>query len=140
MTYEQIRAAVMERMAVFDGIEQKRVFYQNFPYPPENLDTSGVFKPPATGLWCRFNLQYATAFMAGMADRPYTRKPGQIVIQCFARARTGTLAITQLADALEAHFAYWMIGQLECMEATQVDAGEFNGFYQINVNIRFRAG
>ncbi|UXV21069.1 DUF4128 domain-containing protein [Pseudomonas fluorescens] len=140
MTYEQIRELVVGRMAVFGGIEQKRVFYQNVPYPPENLDTSGVFKPPATGLWCRFNVQYATAFMAGMADKPYTRKPGQVSIQCFARLNTGTKAINELADALEAHFAYWMSGDLECMAASQVVAGEFQGFYQINVNIRFRAG
>ncbi|RON82437.1 hypothetical protein BK635_13125, partial [Pseudomonas chlororaphis] len=99
-----------------------------------------VFTPPAAGLWCRLNIQHATAFMAGMADRPHTRKPGQISIQCFARVRTGIKAINELADALEAHFAYWQAGDLECMEASQVVAGEFEDFYQINVNIRFRAG
>lgn len=140
MTFEEIRSAILARMSAFGGIEQKRIFYPNDRYPAENLDTSGMFKPPAEGLWCRFNIQYATAFMAGMADRPYTRKPGQISIQCFARSRTGTKAINGLADALEAHFAYWMSGDLECMEASQVVAGEFEGFYQINVNIRFRAG
>jgi hypothetical protein len=131
MTYEQIRAALTARMAAFTGIDQARIDYPNQPT---------VFTPPATGLWCRFNVQYATAFMAGMADKPYTRKPGQVSIQCFARLNTGTKAINELADALEAHFAYWMSGDLECMEASQVVAGEFEGFYQINVNIRFRAG
>lgn len=131
MTFEQIRALITARMAAFTGIEQERINYPNQPQ---------VFTPPDTGLWSRLNIQYASAFMAGMADRPYTRKPGQISIQCFARERTGTKAITELADALEAHFAYWMSGDLECMEASQVVAGEFEGFYQINVNIRFRAG
>lgn len=131
MTYEQIRAALTARMAAFTGIDQARIDYPNQPT---------VFTPPAAGLWCRFNLQYATAFMAGMADKPYTRKPGQVSIQCFARLNTGTKAINELADALEAHFAYWLSGDLECMEASQVVAGEFEGFYQINVNIRFRAG
>lgn len=131
MTYEQIRALITARMVAFTGIEQARIDYPNQP---------AVFTPPDSGLWCRLNIQYATAFMAGMADRPYTRKPGQISIQCFARERTGTKAITELADALEAHFAYWMSGDLECMEASQAIAGEFEGFYQINVNIRFRAG
>lgn len=131
MTYEQIRAALTARMAAFTGIDQARIDYPNQPT---------VFTPPAAGLWCRFNVQYATAFMAGMADKPYTRKPGQVSIQCFARLNTGTKAINELADALEAHFAYWMSGDLECMEASQVVAGEFEGFYQINVNIRFRAG
>jgi len=131
MTYEQIRAALTARMVAFTGIDQARIDYPNQPT---------VFTPPAAGLWCRFNLQYATAFMAGMADKPYTRKPGQVSIQCFARLNTGTKAINELADALEAHFAYWLSGDLECMEASQVVAGEFEGFYQINVNIRFRAG
>ncbi|MFJ2491395.1 hypothetical protein ACIOV9_07600 [Pseudomonas iridis] len=131
MTFEQIRALITCRMVSFAGIDQARVDYPNQPE---------VFTPPATGLWCRLNIQYASAFMAGMADRPHTRKPGQINIQCFARERTGTKAINELADALEAHFAYWMSGDLECMEASQVVAGEFEGFYQINVNIRFRAG
>lgn len=131
MTYEQIRALITARMVAFAGIEQARIDYPNQPT---------VFTPPDSGLWCRLNIQYATAIMAGMADRPYTRKPGQISIQCFARERTGTKAITELADALEAHFAYWMSGDLECMEASQAIAGEFEGFYQINANIRFRAG
>ena len=112
MTCEQIRALITARMVAFTGVEQARIDYPNQP---------AVFTPPDDGLWCRLNIQYATAFMAGMADRPYTRKPGQI-------------------SALEAHFAYWMSGDLECMEASQAIAGEFEGFYQINVNIRFRAG
>jgi hypothetical protein len=131
MTFEQIRALITGRMVAFIGIDQARIDYPNQPE---------VFAPPATGLWCRLNIQYASAFMAGMADRPHTRKPGQISIQCFARERTGTKAINELADALEAHFAYWQSGALECMEASQVVAGEFEGFYQINVNIRFNAG
>lgn len=131
MTYERIRELISARMASFAGMTREQIDYPNQPT---------VFDPPETGLWCRLNIQYATAFMAGMADKPYTRKPGQISIQCFARERTGTKAITDLADALEAHFAYWMSGDLECMEASQVVTGEFEGFYQINVNIRFRAG
>lgn len=131
MNFEQIRVLITARMVAFSAIEQARIDYPNQPT---------VFTPPDSGLWCRLNIQYASAFMAGMADRPYTRKPGQVSIQCFARERTGTKAITELADALEAHFAYWQSGDLELMEASQAIAGEFEGFYQINVNIRFRAG
>ncbi|UQS92525.1 hypothetical protein M5C90_15850 [Pseudomonas chlororaphis subsp. piscium] len=131
MTFEQIRALITARMVAFDGIDQEQIDYPNQPE---------VFTPPAIGLWCRLNIQYASAFMAGMADRPHTRKPGQISIQCFARAHTGLKTLNELADALETHFAYWQSGDLECMEASQVVAGEFEGFWQINVNIRFRAG
>lgn len=140
MTYEEIRVAIATRMASFTGVTQDRIFYENAPYPAANLDTSGIFKPPADGLWCRITTQYATAFMAGMASVPYTLKPGQISIQCFARVRTGTKALAGLADKLETHFAYWSTGSLECKEVTQIVAGEFEGFYQINVNARFNAG
>lgn len=131
MTYEQIRQLIVGRMAVFAGLEQARIAYPNQP---------AVFVPPLAGLWCRLNILHATAFMAGMADKPYTRKPGQISIQCFARIRTGIKELTVLADSLETWFAYWSSIELECMEASQVVVGEFEGFYQINVNIRFRAG
>ncbi|WP_095151884.1 phage tail terminator-like protein [Pseudomonas sp. Irchel s3b5] len=130
MTYEDIRKLITARMVAFAGLPQSSINYPN----------TQIFTPPADGLWCRLNIQHATAFMAGMADKPYTRKPGQISIQCFARVGTGMKALNVLSDQLEAHFAYWQSGDLECMEASQIPAGEFEGFYQINVNIRFRAG
>lgn len=130
MTYAEIQTLITDRMISFAGPISLGVDYPN----------STIFKPPATGLWCRLNIQHATAFMAGIADKPYTRKPGQISIQCFAKIATGTMALNTLADQLEAHFAYWQSGDLEFGAASQVVAGEFNGFYQVNVNIRFRAG
>ena len=130
MTYEDIRKLITARMVAFAALPQSSIDYPNTP----------TFTPPAAGLWCRLNIQHATAFMAGMADKPYTRKPGQISIQCFARLGTGTKALNVLSDQLEAHFAYWQSGDLECLEASQIPAGEFEGFYQVNVNIRFRAG
>lgn len=131
MTYEQIRLLVTAKMAAFPGLTPSQINYPNQP---------AIYTPPATGLWCSLSIQHATPFMAGMADVPYTRRPGQIVIQCFARERTGTKAVNDLSDALIAYFNYWSSGDLECVEAGQVVVGEFEGFYQINVNIRFRAG
>jgi hypothetical protein len=130
VTYEDIRKLITARMVAFTGLPQSNVGYPN----------AQTYTPPAEGLWCRLNIQHATAFMAGMADKPHTRKPGQISIQCFARLGTGTKALNVLSDQLEAHFAYWQSGDLECLEASQIPAGEFEGFYQVNVNIRFRAG
>lgn len=140
MTYSEIYDAIILRMRAFTGIEQGRIYYPNAQLQAKDKDTSGVFKPPAAGLWCRLHIGHATAFMAGMADQPYTRKPGIITVQCFARVQTGIKGLNELADALEAHFAYWSSGDLECIEVSQVDADEFEGFRQFNVNIRFRAG
>lgn len=141
MTYEDIRIAITARAAAFTGIDKDRLFRPNDQLTAANLDASGIFKPPADGLWCRMNIQHGTAFMAGMADKPYSRKPGQIVFQCFARPRTGMKPLNVLADALEAHFGYWSSGDLECMETSQDVVGDDGGgFYQINTKVRFRAG
>lgn len=139
MTFEEIRQAIVGRMTAFQGITQDRIDYPNAP---------GVFTPPASGLWCRLNIQHGNGFMAGMADKPHTRRPGQIVIQCFERENTGIKALNTLADALCAQFEYWDSGDLECWEVSQVDVGTGDragntagtGFYQINVVIRFAAG
>lgn len=133
MTYEEIRTTITARTAAFAGIEQARIDYQNA--------VGAVFVPPATGLWCRMTIQNGTAFFAGMADKPHSRKPGQIVFQCFARPRTGMKPLNVLTDALEAHFGYWNSGDLECMETSQDVVGDDgNGFFQVNVKVRFRAG
>lgn len=140
MTYSEIYDAIILRMRAFSGIAPDRIYYPNAQLQAKDKDTSGLFKPPATGLWCRLNISYATPFMAGMADRPHTRKPGMITVQCFDRQQVGVKSLNALADALEAHFSYWSTGDLECIETGVVDADEFEGFRQFNVNIRFRAG
>lgn len=140
MTYSEIYDAIILRMRGFPGIAPDRIYYPNAQLQAKDKDTSGLFKPPATGLWCRLNIAYATPFMAGMADKPHTRKPGMITVQCFDRQQVGVKSLNALADALEAHFSYWSTGYLECIETGVVDADEFEGFRQFNVNIRFRAG
>lgn len=143
MTFEQIRTAIMARMAAFNATPQPVI-----DYPNQSQAGGGAFIPPASGLWCRLSILHGQSFMAGMAAQPYTRKPGRIVIQCFARERTGTGDLTALADKLETHFAYWSSGDLECLEASQVNVGagdtagrpEGTGFYQVNVVVRFLAG
>lgn len=109
MKYEEIRRVITARMRAFSGITQDCIAYPN---------QTDVFEPPDEGLWCRLNIQFGQAFMAGMADQPYTRKPGQIVVQCFERVRAGCGSLTMLADPLEAHFAYWSSGDLDCLEAS----------------------
>lgn len=131
MTYEQIRQAITTRMMAFTGIDADSI---ELPNDSVRIDPAGKEK------WCRLSIQNAEAHMAGMADRPYTRKPGLIVIQCFAREQTGMKALTELADKLEAHFAYWRTGNLECLEASMIPAGTRDGWMQVNVRIPFRAG
>ena len=132
MTFEQIRAVILGRMQSFDGIEQSRIDYQ---LPARR------FAPPSEGIWCRLNIRYGPSFMAGMANTPYTRKIGLIVFQCFDKAFVETVGLVRLTDKIESHFGYWMQGDLETLETSVVDIGvDPAGFYQKNVNVRFRAG
>ena len=135
VAYETVRAALTARMSAFTGIDQTKIEYANNPVP-----NGSAFVPPTSGVWCAFEIQYATAFFAGMADIPQYRRPGQVVIQCFCYKGKGLSAINKLADSLSDQFQAWSSGDIECMEASQVVVGDYESFYQINVNIRFRAG
>lgn len=132
--FETVRKTLTARMVAFTGIEQARIDYANAQ------QAGGTFSPPTTGVWCAFEIQYATAALAGMADKPHFRRPGQVVIQCFCRRSTGLSAINLLADALSDHFQSWQSGHIECLEASQIVVGAFEDYYQVNVNVRFRAG
>ncbi|WP_457253043.1 hypothetical protein [Pseudomonas juntendi] len=133
--FETVRKTLTARMKEFSGIDQALIEYPSAEYP-----NGGVFKPPETGVWCAFNIQPASSFFAGMADKPHYRRPGQVVIQCFTRKRIGMGPINRLADAISDHFQSWSSGHIECMEVSQQDVGDFEDYYQINVNVRFRAG
>lgn len=138
MTFEEIRQTIVGRMVTFTGIEQSRIDYPNQPQR---------FTPPESGLWCRLSIQHGTSFFTGVGDKPCTRRPGLIVIQCFAYLQKGTKDLNQLTDNLVNHFQYWSFGKLECWEASQTTVGSDatagdtagSGFYQINVSIRFVA-
>lgn len=133
--FETVRKTLTERMEAFTGIDQERIDYPNADYPD-----GGVFKTPTDGVWCAPEIEYATPFLAGMADVPTYRRPGQMVVQCFTRRRVGLGPINRLADALSDHFQSWQVGHIECMEVGQQVVGYYEDFYQINVNVRFRAG
>lgn len=135
VAFETVRVTFTGRMASFSGISQDRVEYANSPSV-----NGSAFVPPATGLWCAFEILYATSFFSGMADKPNYRRPGQVVIQCFCRKGAGLSAINKLADALSDHFQAWSSGDIECSEVSQNVVGDFEDYYQINVTVRFRAG
>jgi len=128
MTYEQLRAAIVGRMMAFTGIAQERIDYQS----------RRRFAAPENGLWCRLSIETARPVVRGLCS-PQARIPGHIVIQCFDRAesQTPTQALTQLADALAAHFQFWTVPGLQCREAQMVALGQSGAFCQANVQVYF---
>ena len=127
MTLEQARQAIIARMQSFTGIDQARIQYPNAP----------EFKVPKDGLWCRLSIMGGTSIISGVADQPCTRRTGNIMIQCFARPRTGEKAITELSDALLAHFEYFTEDHLQCLQGQSIYAGKDSDFSQYNVSISY---
>lgn len=128
MTLEQTRQAITDRMMSFDGISQERIQYPNAP----------GFKVPKDGVWCRLTIASGPSLTSGIADKPCTRRTGNIMIQCFDRLHTGEKAITELSDALLAHFEYFSIDHLECLQGQAINAGKDSEFIQYNVSVQFR--
>lgn len=128
MTLEQTRQAIISRMQSFTGIAQDRIQYPNAP----------GFKVPKDGVWCRLTIAGGPSFTSGIADKPCTRRTGNIMIQCFDRLHTGEKAITELSDALLAHFEYFSIDHLECLQGQAINAGKDSEFIQYNVSVQFR--
>ncbi len=128
MTLEQTRQAIIDRMQSFTSIAQDRIQYPN---------ASG-FKVPKEGLWCRLTIAGGPSFTSGIADKPCTRRTGNIMVQCFARPNTGIMEITKLSDALLAHFEYYSIDHLECLQGQSTFVGQDADFIQYNVLIGYK--
>lgn len=128
MKLEQARQAIITRMQGFIGIDQERIQYPNAP----------SFNVPKTGLWCRLTIAGGSSFISGIADQPCTRRTGNIMIQCFDRPHTGEKTITELSDALLAHFEYFNQDHLECLQGQAINAGKDSDFIQYNISVQFR--
>ncbi|EPH3410396.1 hypothetical protein OEQ35_003672, partial [Acinetobacter baumannii] len=125
MTLEQTRQAIIDRMQAFTGISQDRIQYPNAP----------GFNVPTKGVWCRLTIAGGPSFISGIADNPCTRRTGNILIQCFDRLHTGEKALTVLSDALLAHFEYFSIEHLECLNGQSIFVRQDADFIQYNVSI-----
>ncbi len=128
MTLEQTRQAIIDRMQAFTGIAQERIQYPNAP----------GFNVPTKGVWCRLTIAGGPSFISGIADNPCTRRTGNIMIQCFDRLHVGEKALTVLGDALLAHFEYYSIDHLECLNGQSIFVGQDPDFIQYNVCIQYK--
>ncbi|HFX6241654.1 TPA: phage tail terminator-like protein [Acinetobacter baumannii] len=128
MNLEQTRQAIIDRMQAFTGIAQDRIQYPNAP----------GFTVPKEGIWCRLTIAGGPSFTSGIADNPCTRRTGNIMVQCFARPNSGIMEITKLSDALLAHFEYYSIDHLECLQGQSIFVGQDADFIQYNVTIGYK--
>lgn len=128
MTLEQTRQAIIDRMQSFTGLAQDRIQYPNAP----------GFKVPKEGVWCRLTIAGGPSFVAGVADKPCTRRTGNIMFQCFARHHSGVKGLTELSDSLLEHFEYFTSDHLECLQGQSIFIGQDADFIQYNVTIQYK--
>lgn len=128
MTLEQTRQAIIDRMQSFTDLAQDRIQYPNAP----------GFKVPKEGVWCRLTIAGGPSFVAGVADKPCTRRTGNIMFQCFARHHSGVKGLTELSDSLLEHFEYFTTEHLECLQGQSIFIGQDADFIQYNVTIGYK--
>ena len=131
MTFEQIRNIITTRMTQWTGIPASDVDYPNSPKP---------FNPAGRAIWARLADIPALSSTPEIGLSPKVRRTGLIVVQLFVPSYKGTLAITRAADALVQHFEFFSEAGFDCYAASATSVGDDgNGWYQVNIQIPYRA-
>lgn len=131
MTFEQIRNIITTRMTQWTGIPASDVDYPNSPKP---------FNPARRAIWARLADIPALSSTPEIGLSPKVRRTGLIVVQLFVPSYKGALAITRAADALVQHFEFFSEAGFDCYAASATTVGDDgNGWYQVNIQIPYRA-
>lgn len=129
MTLTEIRNAVIKRMAAQDAMPASSVTYPNDP----------TFEPSGKAIWARLTNLSGMAAATEIGDGPVTHRTGIIVIQLFVPAGSRSLLITETADKLRELFEWKTDGSLDYFAVSAIDAGETDGWLQLNLQIPYRA-
>ncbi|HDK7109382.1 TPA: electron transfer flavoprotein subunit beta [Klebsiella pneumoniae] len=129
MTLTEIRNAVISRMAAQTAIASDAVDYPNGP----------VFDPSNRDIWARLTNIAGQAGATEIGDGPVVHRTGLLIIQLFVPVGSGTLLISRTADKIRELFEFQDDGRLSYFAVSCYDAGEADGWYQINLNIPYRA-
>ncbi|AXT65000.1 phage tail terminator-like protein [Klebsiella quasipneumoniae subsp. similipneumoniae] len=129
MTFTEIRNAVISRMAAQTAIASDAVDYPNGP----------VFDPSNRDIWARLTNIAGQAGATEIGDGPVVHRTGLLIIQLFVPVGSGTLLISRTADKIRELFEFQDDGRLSYFAVSCYDAGEADGWYQINLNIPYRA-
>ena len=129
MTLTEIRHAVISRMAAQTAIASDAVDYPNGP----------VFDPSSRSIWARLTNISGQAGAIEIGAGPVVHRTGVLIIQLFVPVGSGTLLITQTADKLTELFEFQDDGRLSYFAVSTVPAGETDGWYQLNLQIPYRA-
>ncbi|PWW10406.1 phage tail terminator-like protein [Pantoea sp. AG702] len=129
MTLTEIRNAIISRMTAQTAIASEDVSYPNGP----------TYDPSGKSIWARLTNIPDMAAANEIGAGPVVQRTGIAVIQIFVPAGSGSLLITQTADKLRELFEFETDGRLDYFAVSAVDAGEADGWAQMNIQIPYRA-
>lgn len=96
MDLSQTEEAIYTKLDAFN--------HKNVVVRYENQKGSGTpFQPLKTDTWCYASILYGNSQIVAVGDGPCKRNYGIISIQCFVPKNAGTLDMTALCDAWDAH-------------------------------------
>ncbi|WP_285131387.1 phage tail terminator-like protein [Leclercia adecarboxylata] len=129
MTLTEIRNAVITRMTAQTAIAKSDVRYPN----------DKTYDPTGKSIWARLTNIPGIAGANEIGNGPVVHRTGLLIIQIFVPAGSGSLLITQTADKLRELFEFQDDGRLSYFAVSAVDAGETDGWAQMNIQIPYRA-
>lgn len=129
MTLTEIRSTIISRMTAQTAIASEDVRYPN----------DKTYDPSGKAIWARLTNLPGQAGATEIGDGPVVHRTGIAFIQLFVPANSGSLLITQTADKLSSLFEFTNDGKLSYFAVSAVEAGETEGWYQVNLQIPYRA-
>ena len=133
MTNTEALQAILRRVGAFTGMEKSSIQLAN-----NQIIKGKPFESPKGEIWARVTVKNAGSFISGIGNKPCTRTTGIVFIQLFAPLNSGTNDLSLLADKWSEHLQFYGESHLEMLEASILDVGEDNGYYQYNVNVAYR--
>lgn len=129
MTLTDIRNAVITRMTTQAVLDKDAVTWPN----------NKSFDPSGRALWARLTNIPGLADATEIGNGPVVHRTGIVIIQLFVPTGTGSLCITETADKLRELFEFQTDGKLDYFAVSAIEAGETDGWAQLNLSIPYRA-
>lgn len=133
MTNTEALQEILRRVGTFTEMKKNSIQLAN-----NQIIKGKPFEPPKGEIWAKVTVKNAGSFISSIGNKPCTRTTGIVFIQLFASLNSGTNDLSILADKWSDHMQFYRVSHLEMLEASILDVGEDNGYYQYNVNVAYR--
>lgn len=130
MTFKQIRDVILTRVQQITGLRPEDIDYPNSP--------KGPFDPTGRDLWAAVNDLPGTTSVAEIGDRPCYSRGGVMMIILYVPSNTGTVKITEAADAVAEAFEGYSANGVDFGAASLTSRDNSDaGWYQTSVSVPY---